>query len=295
MPPAGMQWNNYGWTQQPQAAVNDNSLWAQVMAPQVQLPPGPPQMAAPQQQISTLPVPYSIGQVEQQRTLMPLSQEPSKSLISQQPDSLQPALTHDSAALAPAFPLEEPLHIPPMYTKPRAIIPTYRAISGLLSVLIVFTLLCTGATYLAKTTGKLSFVHVLLGDYRPHNLKPAATPVFAAPKTTVQYGPAANIITSATTASQIDLTTFTAPNPDTVFQVNQIIYLTYSVHPNSRGVVSVKWYTNNIFYQSSPPIPFQDMKAKNGYAEMQYAQPAEGIVELYWNNQLAVRLFFVVQ
>lgn len=308
-PPSVNQWNNSKPTPAQQAELNDNSLWAQVMTPQANLPgfwqmgsiPSTPPatmnvLNPPQpQQYSTLPVPYS---TDQQRSLSVLPQGIDASLMPAgegQTRALQPLPDATSAAVGPVLPLEEPLYIPPMYTKPRAIIPRYRAISGLISVLIMFTLLCTGAGYYAKATGKLSFLHQLYGEARPRSLKVTPTAPLALPTVTYQYGPASNIITSATTTSRINPTTYAAQDQNNVFQTNQIIYLTYSVHPNMQGTVIIKWYTNNVFYQASQPIVFSDMKPKNGYAVMKFSQPVEGMVDLYWNNQLAVRLYFLVQ
>jgi len=57
--------------------------------------------------------------------------------------------------------------------------------------------------------------------------------------------------------------------------------------------VVIKWYTNGLFYQSSTTMTITG--AISGYTEEVYVQPAEGMVELYWNNQLAIRLYFVVR
>jgi len=196
--------------------------------------------------------------------------------------------------MVPAIPDEEGLiFVPPMYTKPRAIIPPYRAISGLISVFIVFALLCTGASFYAKATGKLTFMHQIYGDARPNNINTTQPTTLPIPQTAPSFGPAAVIINSATTASQIDPMTAQPRVPTNQFKVGDTIYLTYSVHPKSPGTVTAKWYTNNNFYQQSTPISIKD--AASGFIPMQYLQPEEGKVELYWNGQLAVTLYFVVE
>ena len=187
---------------------------------------------------------------------------------------------------------EESIYIPPMYTKPRAVIPRYRAISGLFSVLIVFALLCTGASYYARASGKLSFLHQLYGGVLPKDLNPTPTPFLGNPNPP-EFGPAQTIITSATTAVSIDSQTAIALQPSQVFSPGQIIYLTYSVHPKTPGTVVFKWYTNDVLYKVLPPAVITE--AKNGYSTMEYSQPVEGKVELYWNDQLAITLFFVVR
>ena len=268
-------WNNQPGTSTQQG--NDNSLWAQIMAPQALHGQAPMGMAA-NNPPSLLPVPY-------QPSTVPRQQPAENALIPVQ-DS--------STALIPAPPAEiEMVHIAPMYTKPRAIIPRYRAISGLLSVLIVSILLCTGAGYYAKASGQLSFIHRITGDYRPDSIKPSPTAPVLPPNTQSYYGPASTIITSATTASKVDRKTNLAYDSTATFKVGQFIYLTYSVNPKSPGAITFKWYTNNMLYQTSQPVAIHD--ARNGLTVMQYSQPVEGMVELYWNNQLAIRLYFIVQ
>ena len=107
------------------------------------------------------------------------------------------------------------------------------------------------------------------------------------------FGPESQIINSAATASQIDSTTAQPRVPANQFRVGDTIFLTYSVHPKSPGIVTARWFTNNNYYQISTSTSIKD--ASNGYFPIQYLQPAEGKVELYWNGQLAVTLFFVVE
>ncbi|HXZ05430.1 MAG TPA: hypothetical protein VEH81_11390, partial [Ktedonobacteraceae bacterium] len=198
------------------------------------------------------------------------------------------------ASMMPATPGEEkPMHIPAMYTKPRAIIPPYRAISGLISVIIVFSLLCTGAGFYAKATGRLAFLHQLYGDARPDNIKTAQSATLPIPQTVPTFGPASQIINSAATAMKIDLATAQPQVPANQFKVGDTIFLTYSVHPKSPGIVTARWYTNNNYYQLSTSTTIKD--ASSGYFPIQYLQPAEGKVELYWNGQLAITLSFVVE
>jgi hypothetical protein len=248
-----------------------NSLWAQVMAPQEQ--PG---------QVSTQLAPY-YGQ----QPAMPVIRAPEYPAV----------YTGDNqTALAPVAPAEDaPIHIPPLYTKPRPIIPRYRIISGFISFFVVIGLLCGGGIYAAKVTGHLNFLQQI---FNPQFQNLPASPVSQLPVPTnpAALGPASTIITSATTASSISNS---QPRIATnKFTVGNLIYVTYSVHAKTAGKVTLKWYTNGQLYQNSPPqsIPLQ----KNGnsvssYTAIVYSRPAEGIVEIYWNNQLAIRLYFVVE
>ena len=242
--------------------------------------------AQPQQPVSLLPIPY---QPQQQ----PMNSVTTGTLMLG--NALIPVPLEHLEALVPALPEDENIvHIAPMYTKPRALIPRYRAISGLLSVLIVTILFCSGAGYYAKASGRLSALNQFYGMAPPASLKPAPTAPLPNPANPV-FGPAYTIINSATTNSRIDPISHASAQPATAFQVNQTIYLTYSVQrPKSPGTVHIKWYTNGSFYQSPPPISLST-EAISGYTTQRYVQPAEGMVELYWNDQLAIRLFFVVR
>jgi hypothetical protein len=257
--------------------MNDNALWGHIMAPQ----PAPGQ--AQQQYPSMLPVQYQGARNVPQQALKVT------------PSSLPVVRTgNEHASMVPALPeAEGPIHVPAMYTKPRAIIPPYRAVSGLISVIIVSLLLCTGAGFYAKETGKLAFLHILYGDARPDSINTTRSATLPAPQVMPTFGPASQIINSAATALKIDQTTAQPQVPANQFKVGDTIFLTYSVHPKSPGIVTARWYTNNNFYQMSTSTNIKD--ASSGYFPMQFLQPAEGKVELYWNGQLAVTLFFVVE
>lgn len=271
---------------------NDNSLWGQIMAPQaMQAPAQLPSSNAPlSQQQSLLPVPY------QPARSMPNMQQ-SLAILPQGLPTTAVAPTSPDASLVPGqlLPEDAPVYVAPMYTKPRPIIPRYRAISGLLSVLIVSLLLCTGVGLYAKASGKLSFLRVIYGgEIRPKSVKVTPIPTLPAPKLVFQPGPASNIITSASTASSIDLHTAVPLIETTTFKPGEPIYLTYSVHPRTPGTVLIKWYTNGLPYTASPPMLIKDAKDTNGYTVMQFSEQLAGSVELYWNNQLGIRLYFVV-
>ncbi|HLI06621.1 MAG TPA: hypothetical protein VKV40_08640 [Ktedonobacteraceae bacterium] len=255
--------------------------------------------------ISWLPVPYQqqagtgqwgnwqAGQPGQPTAVIPFGQQQRES----GERALTPGGTQNQDTRLPALAdqsMEGVVYIPPMYTKPRPIIPRYRAISGLLSVLIVLILFCSGAGYYAQASGKIAALGQLAGIVRPANLKPTPTPPLPDPKTAPSYGPAANIINSASTASKIDAQTDIVLQPANVFHPGQTIYVTYSIqNPKKPGVVVIKWYMNGLLYNTSQTQPIKE--SSSGSAEMQFAKPAEGMVELYWNDQLAIRLYFVVR
>lgn len=236
---------------------------------------------------------------QQRQSLLPALYQPPMGMIprteeNMNTNALAPAQEQSVADLLAAMPgAEHVTYIAPMYTRPRAIIPRYRAISGLISVIVVALLLCAGLGYYAKASGKLNVLAQTFGFAPPPNVELKPTLTLTIPKTVQVPGPAYNIINSATTTAQIN-TQHVAIEQDTRFHIGQTIYLTYSVqHPKSPGVVTIKWYTNGLFYQEAPPTPRIDQPI-NGYTSEQFQQPANGKVEIYWNNELAITLYFVV-
>ena len=209
----------------------------------------------------------------------------------------------DTGAMLSTVPLHEgAIYVAPMYTKPRPLIPRYRAISGLISLLIVVLLACGTAGYYAKSSNQFAFLRQLYGATLPANEKSAQAPALAEPKQSPDYGPAANIITSAATNTRIDPQSYVSEQPSKTFQTGQTIYLTYSVQPpkNSSGTLVINWYTNNSFYSTSTPkVVTSDPKVPgyvlNGYTTLAFSQPVEGKVVLLWNNQPGITLYFVVR
>lgn len=202
------------------------------------------------------------------------------------------------------FPMQEDMiYVPPMYTKPRPIIPRYRVISGLLSFLIVCLALCTGAGYYAKTSGTFNLVsHFITGGNPLPNIH-ANNVALPDPPNKIDKGPAYTIIPSATTTSHIISNTYIAVQTDKVFQPGEEFALTYSVYPPGKttGKVIIKWYTNNVLFQTITSDPIQYGGSTSGVVKIAYSEQAEGSVELWWqdqsNNQtqLAQRLYFVVR
>lgn len=241
------------------------------------------------QQPSLLPVPYQGWRTQQASNTGYQAQEDARQMIPLQE-------TVQLAAVLSTQSQEEAIYIPPIYTKPRAIIPRYRIISGFLSVLIVLALLCTGAGYYAKASGQLKRLREISGSLLPPSLPPAPTPALSDPPDKIDHGPAYLIIPSAIITAHVDLQdTFFALKSDSVFKPGQTFYVIYSVqHPQTKGTIVIKWYTDNVLYTSASS-PIAAGANVTGKAAMQYAKPAEGSVELDWNGQLAQKLYFVVR
>lgn len=251
--------------------------------------PETPQAQADQQHDALLPAIYHPQ--SQQYMGMQASAFP----VQGQGGALVPLPGQDLGEFIATLPGGENLtYVAPMYTKPRAIIPRYRAISGLISVLIVAFLVCGGVGYYAKASGKLTSFGQMSGLVPPPDVKPPPSAKLSDASTAQVVGPAYAIINSATTTAHLNAD-HVAVESDTNFKAGQMIYLTYSVQkPKTPGVVTIKWYTNNVFFEQSPATPMIS-QAINGYTGVEYPEPAEGKVELYWNNQLALTLYFVVR
>ncbi len=266
----------------PQPDGSDNSFWTQNRATREMRGSGSGQ------QQSLLPVPY---------------QDPNRQALSVLPTAfptLAPGIPQVNPLL-PALPdadQEAPIYVAPMYTKPRPIIPRYRAISGLISVLIVFSLLCGGVGYYAQVTGRLAFFEKLFGNYAP-------PPIVSTQKTLPV--PSNQVIRSTTPAAAvIDSVGISTSAPNGIipalinqFTVGQPIYLVCganTANQKAAGVITIKWYTDNHLYRVDPsnkPIgPNQSVAA---IFRTIYGLPTEGKAEVYWNKDLAATVLFVVE
>lgn len=247
------------------------------------------------------------GQTQQQdgsKSLVPLSQQGGMGL--QQalqstfvPGPLVPMQPSQETSIA-IPPQEGVIYVPPMYTKPRPIIPLYRVISGLLSFLIVCLLLCGVAGYYAKTSGTLDLVNrFITGGNPPPNIQ-AKNVALPDPPNKIDKGPAYSVIPSATTTSHLIQNSSIAAQTDKAFQPNQQFALTYSVYPPTQGKVITKWYTNGVLFQTIATDLIPKGTGTSGLIKIAYPEQAEGMVELYWtdqtgNVQFAQRLYFVVR
>ncbi len=202
--------------------------------------------------------------------------------------------------LVPALPdagQEASVYVAPMYTKPRPIIPRYRAVSGLISMIIVALLLCSGASYYAQVTGKLTGLEKLFGFYTPPAIASGAH-TLQVPSNEVMYNtasPAAKVITSVGLSNSVSSSGL-IPTYVNQFTVGHEIYLTCSTSTSQAGTVTVWWYTNNNRYQSqATPIPANKQNTLTVLDHIVFGQPGEDKAEIYWNGQLAATVLFVVE
>lgn len=232
-------------------------------------------------------------------------QDFSKALVpvpSQIPQSMQPQETAYPIIQAPTLEQllptlpEDSVYVPPIYTKPRPLIPRYRIISGLLSLLIVGLAVCGGLSYYAKASGTLDRISSAFNGTAARTSAQTTTIVnLPDPKKKPDYGPALAQIPSATLAASVDKN-LTPQQPTQFFKVNQEIHLTCSIPPSEQGTVSAKWYMNgNYFQPTHQDIKKDPAKTTNVDMTMAYGTAAEGVVELYWNDKLAQKLYFVVK
>jgi hypothetical protein len=229
--------------------------------------------------------------------LVPVSQNTGE-MVQQAFPSIDVNLQRASSML-PALPdTEAPTYIAPMYLKPRPIIPPYRAISGLLSVLIVFGMLCAGAGYYAQVTGKLTPLERFLGITSPAKITVAATTQLTVPSNLPIPGPGVASISQAALASSIDPQTGVIRISTNNFTVMQLIQVECTITTTTPGIIETKWYTgNNFFKEKDQSVTEADIKSGHTTAiiPMQYAFPTEAKVEILWNNVLGQTLMFVVQ
>lgn len=266
-----------------QSAASDNSFWSQTLGS------SDAQGSQQKEQQSLLPVPYQAQPSPPSQSLMVLPTGfPTVGPGIQPVNPLLPALPDQDQ--------EAPVYVPPMYTKPRPIIPRYRAISGLISMLVVFSLLCAGAGYYAQVTGKLAFFEKLFGVYTPPAVTSSTHQMLKVPSTQATPGPAANVVFSVGISNSADTHSNLVTSYVNQFTVGQVIYLSCSARGPKDGTLSVKWYTNGQLYKSPPgPPPIKANTTATALFQIIYAQPAEGKAEIYWNNQLAQTVLFVVQ
>jgi len=260
---------------------SDNSFWAQNMATRDTRGSG--------QQQSLLPVPFQPqpGSNGQALSMLPTA-FPTISPGIPQVHSLVPAL--------PESDQEAPVYVAPMYTKPRPIIPRYRAISGLISVIIVVSLLCGGASYYAQVTGKLAFIEKLFGTYSPP-ARASNQQMLKIPSSQVMQGPGANVVYSVGISNKVDRTTGIIPAQINQFTVGDTIWLVCSSNPPKDGALTIKWYSNgNLYKTATQQIPkAKNQQTRTSVIPIIYGLPTEGKAEVYWNDQLAATVLFVVQ
>ncbi len=161
------------------------------------------------------------------------------------------------------------------------------------SVILTFLLTaCGGGETTLTSTTKLSLTATPMPTLTIYTGKGQPLPD---PPNKSDRGPASNIIPAAATTLRIDPNNI-ALQPQNTFQVGIPFYVTYSVQlPDKAGVVTVKWYMNNLYFGSAKSQQINTKMTINGSASIAFTQPAEGKVELYWNDQLAQRLYFVVR
>lgn len=197
--------------------------------------------------------------------------------------------------MLPALPDQEaPVFVPPMYTKPRPIIPRYRAISGLISMVIVIALLCGGAGYFAQVTGRLAPLEHFFGFSNLPSAIGSVANKLPVPSVQQTPGPGNNVITSVGLGASIDSQSHQVPVYTNQFEAGQTIYLACSVNTTNAGVITVKWFTNGSLDATQP----QNVLPKTtGIADfhISFGTPTEGRADIYWNNDLAESVLFVVE
>lgn len=242
------------------------------------------------------------GEQSPAQALLPVPYQEQFSTNSQALMAIQqpfPPLNQGFNPRVPALPdgPEAPVYVPPMYTKPRPLIPRHRAISGFLSMLIVFALLCSGASYYAQVTGKLIPLEKFLGLYIPPPVSTANGPL-AVPSMEAKDGPAAALVPSVAITNQQNIiltkVSATVRNEVNQFIAGDTIYLVCNFANAQSGTVMVKWYNDNNLYRTYSQST-RDSGDNAIYFTTVYTKATEGRVEIYWDGQLAKTVLFVVE
>jgi hypothetical protein len=285
MPGSSWQQSPEQYNPMPSWQQTDDSAWPRTTGEHTTPRPQNPAQAGPQ---SLLPVPYENGNAVQ-----PFGRQSTISLQLVPEHALQDLIPIDQTA-------PETVYVPPMYTKPRPIVPRYRIISGLLSVIIMALIACSGAGYYAKTSGVLAKTTQFVTGAPVKDLPISSNGVQDPPEqTSKDFGPAYNAIPSATTALIIDKNNVPRERVR-VFKTGQPFYLTFSVQApdgGKGGIVHTKWYTDGKYYTdiTSGKDPIKPGEIRSGSIQMHFTAPLSGRVELYWNDQFAQRLYFAVK
>ncbi|GHO70059.1 hypothetical protein KSC_089510 [Ktedonobacter sp. SOSP1-52] len=110
-----------------------------------------------------------------------------------------------------------------------------------------------------------------------------------------EVGPGASIITSATTTSHIDPNSHIALDKHQVFARGTVFYVIYNISTKENaGKIAVKVFTNGI-QDKAQETAIEANQNKHGYISLSYSVVLSGKIELYWNDQLAYRLYFAVR
>ncbi len=246
------------------------------------------QVQGGQEQQSLLPVPYEAGMA-----LQPAERQSTISLQLVPDHAIQHLLIPQQEAAATVY-------VAPMYTKPRPIVPKYRVISGLLSIIIMALVVCAGVGYYAQTEGVLAKATQFVTGTPPKNLPLVSSSNIQDPpeQTGKDLGPAYNAIPSAVTTLNIDKNNL-ARQPAKIFKPGQVFYLVFSVQApadGKGGKVRTRWYTNDKFFtEISSQGLIKPGEIKSGNIQMRFTMPLSGRVEIFWNDQFAQKLYFAVK
>ncbi len=96
-------------------------------------------------------------------------------------------------------------------------------------------------------------------------------------------------------SNKVDKNTGIIPVQINQFTVGETIWLACSVKPPKDGTVTVKWYSNGNIYKTVPQAISQKKGQQTATFPIIYGVPTEGKAEVYWNDQLAATVLFVVQ
>lgn len=184
-----------------------------------------------------------------------------------------------------ALGIRRPAYIPATDGHRKRRISSFRVVSGVLSLMLICMVTCTGGVLLGKTRLeavlgaspiKANSTQVLY-NFTQVPGTPAATP-----------GPGAKYVTSATTARNVD-NNFAPVDITSKFTVNNYVYVVVSVRGVPKGsthTLSVRWFLNGVDVQLPPnALTRKDItQDSNAYFALEYPTPGLGMVKIYWDR-----------
>ena len=198
--------------------------------------------------------------------------------------------------MLPALPdAPEPVYISPMYTKPRPIIPRRRAINGLLSVLIVCILVCSGSIYAANALGVFKAASSLISQTPAPPQRPSPVASLPDPKVDFEQGPAYGAVNSVVTSSRVGKDCIVITR-EQAFKPNQQFYIVFNVAANTPGTVTITLYNYQHVYKPLDPLKFNQTSGNTlACVAVKYTLATEAAAEVSWNGKLAERVYFVIR
>lgn len=172
-----------------------------------------------------------------------------------------------------------------------------RRLFALVAALLLVLLVSSFVTLLSLTHASSPHMGSLpLATTSPHPTIQSTLPV-PSKQVTYSTNPAAKIITSVGISnSQSNGQITMLVNKFTVGETIYLVCGAQTTNEKAPGSITIKWYMNNHFYRTdTTQHSIQPKQSVTAIFTIAYVLPAEGKAEVYWNDQLAATVLFVVE